>query len=202
MCRLDFVEDNSLARRLDFIIEIDKMKNVFRRTLIVDGSRRENDAEHSWHLAVMAMILEDYAAEGTDISRVVKMALVHDLIEVYAGDTFAYDEIGNETKAQREKAAADKLFAILPAPQGDEIRALWEEFEARLTPEAKFANAMDRLQPLINNYLTDGHTWKEGAVRSEQVLARNEPLRESVPELWQVVVKIVDASIKKGILLP
>lgn len=202
MNSFDFIENADLARRIEFIIEIDKMKTVLRRTLIADGSRCENDAEHSWHLAVMAMVLKDYAAQDVDIGRVIQMALVHDLVEVYAGDTFAYDAAGNADKAQREAAAADKLYALLPGPQGDEFRALWEEFDLKQSPEARFAAAMDSLQPIINNYLTDGHTWKNGAVRSAQVLERNAPVRTAVPEAWKIVTGIVDASVKKGILAP
>lgn len=136
------------------------------------------------------------------MARVIRMAVVHDLIEVYAGDTFAYDVKGNEDKLERETAAADRLYGILPEEQGGELRALWEEFDALETPESRFANAMDRLQPLIHNYLTDGHTWKLGSVHAPQVLERMEPIRETVPEAWKIVTGIVDSSIKKGILQP
>lgn len=190
-----------LTRQLQFITEIDKMKTIIRRTLLIDGSRRENDAEHSWHIAILAMILQEYASKPINIDKVVKMCLVHDLVEVYAGDTFAYDAVGNTTKLQRETQAADKLFSILPEGQGDEIRNLWEEFDAHETSDAKFALAMDRLQPILHNFMTEGHTWHEGNVTSDKVLARNEGLKEIAPELWDILNKIIDISIEKGYLL-
>ncbi|MEG2234338.1 MAG: HD domain-containing protein, partial [Oscillospiraceae bacterium] len=149
--------DDRFEKQLRFIVEIDKMKNIFRKTLIIDGTRRENDAEHSWHIAVMAILLSEYCKDkSVDIMRAVKMALVHDLIEIYAGDTFAYDEAGNSTKEERERDAADRLYALLPQEQGAELRALWEEFDAEITPDARYAAAMDHLQPFIHNYMTDG----------------------------------------------
>ena len=143
----DFLESKNirLDQQLRFTAEIDKMTSILRRTMLIDGSRRENDAEHSWHIAVMALIFEEYATEPVNINRAVKMCVVHDLIEIYAGDTFAYDAAGNADKAEREAAAADKLFAQLPKEQGEEIRLLWEEFDAMQTPDAKYAACMDRL---------------------------------------------------------
>ena len=146
------MSEERLKKQLEFLVEIDKMKNVLRRTLIVDGSRRENDAEHSWHLAMLAMVLEEYSEREINISRVVRMCLVHDLVEVYAGDTFAYDEKGYEDKLARETAAADKLFSMLPTEQGEEFRALWREFDEAQTADAMYAAAMDRLQPMMNNF--------------------------------------------------
>ena len=178
------------------------MKNVLRRNLVSDGSRRENDAEHSWHLAVMAMILEEYSADKVDISKVLKIALVHDLVEVYAGDTFAYDVKGNEDKLDREIMAAEKLFGMLKDGQGDEIRALWDEFEAKETPESKYANAIDRLQPLLLNYLTNGHTWKLGDVHAPQIYKRMDIIRTATPELWHIVEGIIATSIETGLLKP
>lgn len=190
-----------LTKQIDFLIEIDAMKNVLRQTLLADGSRRENDAEHSWHFAVMAMILQEYAySSEVDISRVLKMALVHDLIEVYAGDTFCYDDAGNSTKEAREREAADKLFGKLPAEQGAEIRELWEEFDAMETPDAIYAASIDRLQPLINNYLTQGHTWKKGNVTSDKVYKRMEPIRTGMPQVWEVVEFMITDSIRRGFL--
>jgi len=151
-----------LDRQLAFIAEIDAMTHVLRRTLHVDGSGRENDAEHSWHLAVMAMLLGEYAEGSPDINRAIKMALVHDLVEIYAGDTFAYDAEGNTTKAQREKESADRLFSHLPDDQGAELRSLWEEFDAEESADARFAACMDRIQPFLHNTLTDGATWRGG----------------------------------------
>lgn len=200
MSCFDFITDEKLRSRIEFAVEADKMKNILRRTLITDSSRRENDAEHSWHLALMAMLLRDYAPPETDIARAVQLAVVHDLVEIYAGDTFAYDAKGNEDKRIREEAAADRLFGMLPDGQGEEFRALWEEFDAMETPDARYASAVDRLQPLIHNFLTDGHTWKGGAVHSAQVLERMAIIKQVSPELWQVVEGIVKASLDMGIL--
>ncbi len=197
-----FIKNGKIQNQIKFVITIDEMKNIFRRNLLADGSRRENDAEHSWHLAMLAMILEEYSAEKICIERVLKIALVHDLIEVYAGDTFAYDAKGNEDKHEREVQAADRLFGILDPVQGAEIRALWDEFEAMETAESKYANAIDRIQPLMLNYLTDGHTWKMGDVTSEKIYKRMDIIRTATPELWHIVEGIINTSIKAGILKP
>ena len=202
MDKFQFIKDEKLQKQIKFAMVIDEMKNIFRRNLIIDGSRRENDAEHSWHLAMLAMLFEKYSAEKIDLERVIKIALVHDLIEVYAGDTFAYDVKGNEDKLDRELKAADKLFGILDPEQGAEIRALWDEFEAKETPESKYANAIDRIQPLINNYMTNGHTWKEGDVHAPQIYKRMDIIRTATPELWPIVEGIINTSIKIGILKP
>ena len=202
MEKFGFINSEKLKKQIEFIIVIDEMKNVLRRNLVVDGSRRENDAEHSWHLAVMAMILEEYSADKVDISKVLRIALVHDLVEVYAGDTFAYDVKGNEDKLDREIMAAEKLFGMLKDGQGDEIRALWDEFEAKETPESKYANAIDRLQPLILNYLTNGHTWKLGDVHASQIYKRMDIIRTATPELWHIVEGIISTSIESGLLKP
>ncbi len=201
MNTFDFLNNDKLKKQLDFLVEIDKMKSVFRRTVILDGTkRRENDAEHSWHFALYAMLLSEYSAEKVDVDKTVKIALVHDLVEIYAGDTFAYDEKGKLDKEIREKESADRLFGMLDGEQGNEIRALWEEFEAKETAEAKYANVCDRLAPLIHNYLTEGHTWKEGNVSSAQVLERMDVIRTAAPELWKVVEGIVETSVEQGIL--
>ena len=202
MTCFDFIENKKLQKQIEFAVEIDKMKLILRRNLVADGSKREDDAAHSWHLAVMAMLLEEYSAEKIDVNRVIKIALVHDLVEVYAGDTFAYDSKGYEDKEQREKDAAAKLFGMLDAEQGAEIRALWDEFEAAETPEAKYANAIDRIQPLLLNYLTNGHTWKLGGVTSAQVYKRMDILRTATPELWNIVEGVIKDSVEKGILKP
>lgn len=193
--------ETRLNKQIKFLIEIDKMKNVLRQTLLTDKSRRENDAEHSWHFATMAMILYEYADQSkVDLYRVLKMALIHDLVEIYAGDTFAYDISGNETKKEREDLAAEKLFSMLPEDQGKEIRDLWEEFDDMQTPDSKYASAIDRLQPFINNYVTEGHTWKLGNVTSNMVYKRMDMIREAAPELWPFVENIIDMSIEKGYL--
>ena len=200
MVSFDFIENKKLQKQIEFAIEIDKMKQILRRNLIADGSKREDDAAHSWHLAVMAMLLEEYSAEKIDVNRVIKIALVHDLVEVYAGDTFAYDSKGYEDKEEREKEAATKLFGMLESEQGSQIRALWDEFEEGETAEAKYANAIDRIQPLLLNYLTDGHTWKMGGVSSAQVYKRMDIIRTATPELWTIVEGVIKNSIEKGIL--
>ena len=200
MVSFDFIENKKLQKQIEFAIEIDKMKQILRRNLIADGSKREDDAAHSWHLAVMAMLLEEYSAEKIDVNRVIKIALVHDLVEVYAGDTFAYDSKGYEDKEEREKEAATKLFGMLESEQGSQIRALWDEFEEGETAEAKYANAIDRIQPLLLNYLTDGHTWKMGGVSSAQVYKRMDIIRTATPELWPIVEGVIKNSIEKGIL--
>ena len=202
MVAFDFIENKKLQKQIEFAIEIDKMKQILRRNLIADGSKREDDAAHSWHLAVMAMLLEEYSAEKIDVNRVVKIALVHDLVEVYAGDTFAYDSKGYEDKEEREREAATKLFGMLDDEQGMQMRALWDEFEEGKTAEAKYANAIDRIQPLLLNYLTDGHTWKMGGVSSSQVYKRMDVIRTATPELWCIVEGVIKNSIEKGILKP
>lgn len=196
------METSRFEQQMRFLVEIDQMKNVLRQTLLADGSRRESDAEHSWHLAMYAMLLSEYAPEPVDISRVVRMVLVHDLIEIYAGDTFCYDKEGNRDKAAREAAAADRLYALLPADQEGEYRALWEEFDRMDTPDSRFAAALDRVQPIINNYLTEGHTWKLGHVTSAQVYERMAPVKNGLPEAWKVVEWIINTSIEKGFLQP
>ena len=192
---------NRLEQQMRFLVEVDKMKSVYRRTILIDKTRRESDAEHSWHFALMAMLLAEYAdPEKVDCARVIRMALVPDLIEIYAGDTFAYDVQGNQDKRQRETEAADKLFALLPEDQAAEIRALWEEFDAMETPDAQYAAAIDRLQPFLNNYLTQGHTWGLGGVKSAQVYERMDPIRVALPEVWPFVDKMIQESIEKGYL--
>lgn len=202
MDKFGFINNEKIKSQIKFLLIIDEMKNVLRRNLVVDGSRRENDAEHSWHLAMLAMILEEYSAEKVDIERVLKITLVHDLVEVYAGDTFAYDAKGNEDKLDREIDAANRLFGMLDPVQGAEIRALWDEFEEMKTAESHYANAIDRIQPLILNYMTNGHTWKMGDVHSTQIYKRMDIIRTATPELWHIVEGIINTSIEIGILKP
>lgn len=187
-----------LDQQLKFVAEIDKMTQVFRHTMLIDGSRRENDAEHSWHIAVMALLFTEYVKQKPDVGRAVKMLVVHDLIEIYAGDTFAFDVEGNKTKEQNEAAAADKLFAQLPSEQGAEIRALWEEFDDMKTPDSIYANCMDRIQPFLHNTLTEGTTWKEGVVSKTQVENRLAIVKENMPELWKWVEINIEEAIKQG----
>lgn len=189
---------DKLDELIRFSAEIDKMKSVYRHTLLIDKSREETDAEHSWHLATMVMLFKDYAPKGADIDRCIKMALVHDLVEIYAGDTFAYDVQGYESKAQREEEAAQKLFSMLPDNQGDEYKLLWQEFDKEETPDALYTCSLDRLQPLINNYLTQGHTWKDGFVTYDKVVKRQQVIRKAMPELWIKVEEMLDDSVAKG----
>ena len=192
-----------LASQIRFIVEIDRLKSVLRQTHLMDGSRRENDAEHSWHLAVMALLLREYAAEqGVDVSRVVAMVLVHDLVEIDAGDTFCYDEAGNADKPEREQRAAGRIFAILPPDQAREMRGLWDEFEARATPEARFAAALDRLQPQLHNYHTQGATWREHGVTADQVVARNRHMADGAPALWDYAQQLIREAVERGYLAP
>lgn len=202
MEKFGFIKNEKIKKQIEFVLVIDEMKNVLRRNLVVDGSRRENDAEHSWHLAMLAMILEEYSSQKVDIERVLKITLVHDLVEVYAGDTFAYDAKGNEDKLDREIEAANRLFGMLDPVQGAEIRALWDEFEAKETAESRYANAVDRLQPLLLNYMTNGHTWKLGDVHATQIYKRMDIIRTATPELWHIVEGIINTSIEAGILKP
>jgi len=187
-------------KQLDFIIEIDRAKQILRRTLLTDGSRRENDAEHSWHIAVMAMILQEHAADSLDLSRTLQMLLIHDIVEIDAGDTFSYDEKAQADKAEREAKAADRLFGLLPEDQGRRLRELWEEFEARRTPEARFAAALDRLQPLMHNYITQGAAWRAHGVTKRQVIERNRHIAESAPSLWAYASSLIEDAVQKGYL--
>lgn len=190
--------DERLDSQFLFTAEIDKMTSVLRRTLLLDLSRRENDAEHSWHIAVMAMLFSEYAAEPVDIGRVVQMCVVHDLVEVYAGDTFAYDTAGNADKEAREKAAADQLFGMLPKEQGRMIRSLWEEFDAMESADAKYAACMDRLQPFLHNTLTDGHTWVEGGTDRAAVEKRMAIIKEFMPQVYTWVAENIEHAIEAG----
>jgi putative hydrolase of HD superfamily len=180
-----------LADQLAFIIEMDRLKHVLRRSPLADGSRRENSAEHSWHLAVMAMTLAEYANEPVDVAKVVRMTLVHDIVEIDAGDTFAYDTAGYEDKAEREQRAAEVIFGLLPPDQAAEFRALWEEFEERATPEARFANALDRLAPLMLNYYNGGQVYRGNGVTAEQIRGRMAPVAQGAAELDTVVAAML-----------
>lgn len=193
---------DKLKKQMAFLIEIDKLKSIFRQSILADGSRFENDAEHSWHLCMYAIILEEYAPEGVDMLKVLKMALIHDLVEIYAGDTYLYDVEGNKTKADREMKAADKLYSSLDK-QGAELRALWEEFDLCETPEAKFANCLDRLQPIMLSYLTKGKMWLKNGVHKSDVLERGYRLvNYGHPAIVEFLNNLLDESVEKGYLLP
>ena len=187
-----------LARRLAFLLEADRLKQVERRSLVVGGERRENSAEHSWHLALFALVLAEHAAEPVDVARVVAMLLIHDLVEIDAGDTFAYDEAANVDRVERERAAADRLFALLPEGQDADLRALWEEFEARATPDARFAAALDRLQPILLNHATEGRVWRTHGVTAERIRARNAHIVEGSSDLWAAARAAIDEAVAKG----
>lgn len=193
--------EERLGRQIRFITEIDRLKRIFRQNVVIGTTENENDAEHSWHMAVMAMVLSEYSTEkNLDMLKVLKLILVHDLVEIDAGDTFCYDDKGLEDKAEREKKAADRLFGILPEEQAKEIFQLWREFEELETPEAGFAACMDRLQPLLLNFNTGGHTWQKPGVTSERVLKRNRLLEQHVPELWDFAKEIIESAVERGIL--
>ena len=181
-----------LHQQLAFLVEVDKLKNILRRTLLTDGSRRENSAEHSWHLALAAMVLEEYAAAPVELARVLRMLVVHDVVEIDAGDTFAYDKSGNATKEERERRAAERIFGILPKEIGGELRELWEEFEEHATPDAKFAHAVDRIQPFLQNRPLKGGTWRIYDLSREEILARMDPVRTALPRLWPIVMEAVN----------
>ncbi|NLL20945.1 MAG: HD domain-containing protein [Firmicutes bacterium] len=194
------MQNNRLKQQIEFIIEIDKLKQVFRQSILMDGTRRENDAEHSWHLAIMGILLGEYSQEDLDLWRVVKMLLIHDIVEIDAGDTYCYEGTPYADKLEREKKAADRLFNILPPDQKEDFQRLWEEFEKRSTPEARFAAALDRLQPLLHNYKTKGESWKKHGVTSDQVIERNKSILEASKTLWDFAETIINDSIKKGYL--
>ncbi len=201
---MDFeVKKSRLTQQIQFIVEIDKLKQVLRQTLLMDASRQENSAEHSWHIAMMAILLAEYApSPDIDVLHVIKMLLIHDLVEIDAGDTFCYDVQGNLDKALREIQAADRIFGLLPEEQGTQLRSLWEEFEAQETVAAKFAAALDRIQPLLHNQQTQGGTWRIHGITREQVLQRMYPVKDGAPDIWPVVEKIVEDCVLAGYLAP
>lgn len=192
------MQKNDLEKKLEFILEIDKSKEIIRQTYLADASRREGDAEHAWHLAIMAFLLADYANEEVDVLKVMKMVLIHDLIEIDAGDTYAYDEEANKSKEEREKKAADRIFNILPGECAKEMRALWDEFEEQYTPESKFAHTLDNVQPLLLNDASGGRSWREHGVCKSQVLKRNERTPEGSVELWKHCQKIIEKHVEEG----
>jgi putative hydrolase of HD superfamily len=189
-----------LARQLEFILEVDRLKTVLRRTLITDRSRQENSAEHSWHIALMAVVLAEHADDAVDVAQVVKMLLVHDVVEIDAGDTYVYDVAANLGKAEREGRAAERLFGLLPADQAAEVRALWDEFESRATPEARFANAVDRLQPLLHNFATEGQAWRHHGVTADRVESVNRHIAESSKRLWEHARRLIAEAVERGYL--
>jgi putative hydrolase of HD superfamily len=196
------MDTQRLTRQIAFILEIDRLKTVLRRTYLLDESRNENSAEHSWHLALMAMVLSEHANAKVDVAHVIRMVLVHDVVEIDAGDTYCYDTAGLENKEEREQAAAARIFGLLPDDQRDEMLALWREFEARETPEARFAAALDRLMPMLHNYETRGRSWQEHGIVSGQVLARNAHIADGSEGLWEYTQAFVADAVEKGWLAP
>jgi len=195
------MEPDRLPKQIDFLIELDKLKTIFRRSyLAADHSRRENDAEHMWHVSLAALVLAEYAPPGLDLNRVLRLLLVHDVVEIDAGDMSVYLRQNNPGLAAREQKAAERIFGLLPHDQAAELRAWWAEFEAGVTPEARFAKALDRLIPLLFNYYTGGKTWHDVNVTFEQVKAVNRPVLEPFPALWAYACRILDECVKKGYL--
>ncbi len=187
-----------LQQQMKFILEVDKVKQIIRQTYLADGSRKENDAEHSWHLALMAGLLKEYANEEVDLAKVIPMVLLHDLVEIDAGDTYAYDQAGLATQRARETKAADRIFGMLPEDQGTKFRNLWEEFEAYETAEAKFAHVLDNCQPLLLNDGSGGKSWKEHTVHKSQIYKRNEHTAEGSREIWEYMQQLIDKHIQLG----
>lgn len=188
-----------LAQQIRFIVEVDKLKEVFRQTLLTQSRRHENDAEHSWHLCLMVIVLAEHAnVPSIDILRVLKMLLIHDIVEIDAGDTFAYDTARMADQHEREARAADRLFGLLPPDQHVEFRALWNEFEARATPEARFAAAVDRFQPMLQNCLTEGAAWRQHGVTSDRVVARNRHIADGATAVWDYAAQMIADAVIAG----
>ena len=189
---------DQLQKRIGFIKAIDGLKEVQRRTYLLSESRFENSAEHSWAVATFAMTLADYAKPSVDINRVIHMLLLHDIVEVDAGDTFCYDDAGHADKAEREQAAADRIFGLLPEPQATEFRTIWDEFEAEESDTAQFASALDRMIPLIHNLNTEGRAWQENSVSYTQIFAKNKKIEHASPALWEYVHSRILQAVSNG----
>lgn len=190
---------NRIEQQMDFMREIDGLKQIGRQTYLKDGSRKENDAEHSWHLAMMALIMNEYANEDVDVLRVISMVLIHDIVELDAGDTYAYDTVGNATKRDREVAAAERIFHMLPEDQAAYLRSLWDEFEAEETSESKFAHVLDNIQPIMLNDASNGKAWKEHQVKLSQILNRNRNTARGSEVMWKYAKEeLIDKNLTKG----
>ena len=192
-----------LRKQMDFIREIDKEKQIFRQTYVSDGTRKENDAEHAWHMAIMTFLLSEYANEEIDVLRTIRMILIHDIVEIDAGDTYAYDDAAKTTQREREEKAADRLFGLLPEDQAADMRALWEEFEASETKEARFARAMDNVQPLLLNDATEGKAWVEHQVPLSKILKRNQRTPKGSETLWEYSrEELIRRNVDAGHIIP
>lgn len=196
------IQNERLSRQIDFLIEIDRLKHVQRRTYLPGSDRRENSAEHSWHLALAALVLAEHSAAPVDVGHVLRLALVHDIVEIDAGDTFFYDATGTLDKAEREQRAAERLFGLLPPDQTAELRALWDEFEARVTPEAQLAYALDRFMPLLHNYLTEGRPWRQHSVGHEQVSAMTGHIAGGAAEVAVLARSLIADALARGYFDP
>ena len=192
------MDKERFQKQIDFILEADKEKNIFRQTHLSGHGRRENDAEHAWHMAIMIYLLKEYANEEIDVAKAMMMALIHDIVEIDAGDTYAYDTAGLETQKEREEKAAERIFGMLPEDQKAELKSLFEEFEAYETPEAKFARAMDNFQPLLLNDSNDGGDWKEHGVCRSQIMGRHKKTRLGSEEIGQYSEELIMENVKKG----
>lgn len=193
--------DNRLKQQLEFSLEIDKEKNIFRQTHLSGGGRRENDAEHAWHMAVMIYLLREYANEEFDLAKAMMMALIHDIVEIDAGDTYAYDTEGHKTRKAREDAAAERIFGLLPEDQRNDLHSLFNEFEEGKSPEARFVKAMDNLQPIMLNNFHNGADWKRRNITKSQVMGRQEKTRPGSEVLWEYIKALIDENVKKGNLI-
>ena len=201
LSRTRSVNEERFKRQIEFLKEADKLKKVDRRTTLLDISRQENSAEHSWHIALLVLIFSEYAEdENLDLLQVIKLLLIHDLVEIDAGDTYCYDEVGGRDQQKREIKAAERIFNILPEDQANALRALWNEYEAKDTPESKFANALDRVQPFLHNYLTRGHTWQKYGIQKNQVIERMKLVSDGSHFLWEYVLCLIDDAVQKGFL--
>jgi putative hydrolases of HD superfamily len=196
------MDQNRLNRQLAFILEIDGLKDVVRQSYLLNGKRRENTAEHSWHLALMASVLTEYADAPVDTGRVIRMVLIHDVVEIDAGDTYCYDADRLLDKADRENRAADRIFGLLPRDQEIQMRSLWEEFETGNSPEARWARSLDRFMPLLHNFHTGGKSWREHGITRPQVRERMRPLQEGSEALWKLAESIIEKAVERGYLAP
>lgn len=190
--------EDRLRKQMNFILEVDKLKKIGRQTYLSDASRKENDAEHSWHLALMTLLLSEHANTEIDVQKVITMVLIHDIVEIDAGDTYAYDEAAKLSQRAREEKAADRIFNLLPQDQADKLRAIWEEFEERKTPEALFARTLDNAQPMMLNDATDGRAWREHQVKKSQVMSRNKDTHKGSERIWEYLESMVNDNVKKG----